>query len=79
MLVCSASLTTVESDLFYFFSDPQLYFNPFTAMMSFENNQKVQNLKPLSLFVFFFALACDRILIKMHSIESRCYLSLIHI
>ena len=29
------------------------------------------NLKPLSLFVFFFALACKRIFIKAHSIESR--------
>ena len=32
----------------------------------------MRNLKPLSLCVFFFALACERIFIKMHSIESRC-------
>ena len=35
---------------------------------------KVRNLKPLSLCVFFFALACERIFIKMHSIESRSVL-----
>ena len=32
---------------------------------------KVQNLKPFSLFVFFFALACERIFIETHTIESR--------
>ena len=48
--------------------------NPFTVMMSFENDpQKVRNLKPLSLFVFFFAQSCKRIFTKAHSIESRCY------
>ena len=48
--------------------------NPFTVMMSFENDpKKVRNLKPLSLFVFFFAQACKRIFSKTHSIESRCY------
>ena len=30
------------------------------------------NLKPLGLFAFFFALACERIFIKTHNIESRC-------
>ena len=34
---------------------------------------KVRNLKPLSPFAFFFALACERLVIKRHSIESRCY------
>ena len=34
---------------------------------------KVRNLKPFSLFVFFFALVCERIFIKTHSIENRCY------
>ena len=34
---------------------------------------KVRNLKPLSLFLFFFALACKRLIIKTHSVESRCY------
>ena len=43
--------------------------NPFTAMMSF---QPIKHLKPLSLCVFFFTQACERIFIKMHSIESRC-------
>ena len=33
---------------------------------------KVQNLKALDPFVFFFALACERIFIKMHNIESSC-------
>ena len=33
---------------------------------------KVQNSKPLSLSVFFFALECERIFIKTYSIESRC-------
>lgn len=33
---------------------------------------KLRNLKPLSLFAFFFALARERIFIKTHSIESRC-------
>ena len=32
----------------------------------------MQNVKPLCAFVFFFALACERIFIKRHSIESRC-------
>ena len=31
----------------------------------------MRNLKPFSLFVFFFTLACERIFIKAHSIESR--------
>ena len=30
-------------------------------------------LKPRSLFAFFFALACENIFIKPHSIENRCY------
>ena len=46
--------------------------NPFTAMMSFRKRPvKVRTLKPLSPFVFFFALASERIFIKTHSIESR--------
>ena len=49
-------------DYFYFF-------NLFIAMMSLE---KVRNSKPFSLFVFFFASACERIFIKTHTIESRC-------
>ena len=31
----------------------------------------MQNLKPLGIYVFFFALVCERIFIKTHSIESR--------
>ena len=30
-------------------------------------------LKPLSLFVFFFALACEKIFVRTRSIENRCY------
>ena len=49
-------------------------FNPFTAMMSFENLKpiKVRNLKLLSLFVVLFALACERTFIPTH-ITERCY------
>ena len=32
----------------------------------------MRNLKPLAFFVFFFALACERIFIETHSIENRC-------
>jgi len=42
--------------------------NPFTAMMSLEND----NSKPFSSFVFLFASACERMFIKTRSIESRC-------
>ena len=44
-------------------------------MMSLENNNKsakFETLKPFSVLVFFFALACERIFIKMHSTENRC-------
>ena len=57
--------------------------NPFTAMVSFENDkkkkykkkkeeEKKRNLKPLSILTSFFALECERIFIKTHTIESRC-------
>ena len=36
----------------------------------------MKNLKPLSLFVFLFALACERIFIKTHCVESRCVTAL---
>ena len=36
---------------------------------------KVRNLKPWSLFVFVFALACERTFITTHNTESRCYRS----
>ena len=43
-------------------------------MLSFEKRPiKVRNSKPLSLFVFFLALARERIFIQTHSIERRCY------
>ena len=44
-------------------------------MMSFQNDQSVKmlNLIPLTEFVFFFALACERIFFETHSIKSRCY------
>ena len=39
--------------------------NPFTAMMSLEKGPiKVQKFKSLGLFLFFFAIACERILSK---------------
>ena len=38
-----------------------------------KTTQKVRNLKPLNLFVFFFALVCERISIKTHRTENRCY------
>ena len=53
----------------------QNYFciNPFTAMMTHKNDlSKLRNLNPLTLFVFFFALAYERILIKTRSTESLC-------
>ena len=41
-------------------------------MMSLENKQHpLGNLKPLWIFDFFFRMACERIFIKTHSIESR--------
>ena len=47
--------------------------NPFTAVLSLEKQPgKVQNFKALSLAVFFFALECERILIEMLIVESRC-------
>ena len=36
----------------------------------------MRNLKPLSLFVFVFALVCQRIVIKTHSTEERCVIIL---
>ena len=51
--------------------------NPFTAMMSFENDNNNAKFQTLSLFVFkkkkVFALACGRIIMKTQTIESRCY------
>ena len=45
--------------------------NPCTAMSLRTTSQ---NLKPITVSVFFFfALACERIFIKTHSFESRCY------
>ena len=41
--------------------------------MSLEHDhEKVRKSKPLSFSVFFFALECERILIRTHSNESRC-------
>ena len=34
---------------------------------------KVHNLKPLTVSVLVFALSCERIFIKTHGTESRCY------
>ena len=49
--------------------------NPFTAMVSFENNKGVK-FEPLILFVFSFAQACEWISIKTHIIENRCVIGL---
>ena len=34
---------------------------------------KMLNLKPVSISVFLFALTCERMFMKTHSIESGCY------
>ena len=44
---------------------------PFTAMMSLEKRPN-NSTKSDTLSVFLFALACERIFIKMYRIESRC-------
>ena len=45
--------------------------NPFTVMMSLEKRPN-NSTKSDTLSVLFFALACERIFIKMHRTESRC-------
>ena len=46
--------------------------NPFTAMTLLEKRPlTVRNSKPISLSVFFYALECKRIFIKMHNIKIR--------
>ena len=53
---------------------PLFLFNHLIAMKPFQKRPiKVRNWKPLSLFVCFFALACETIFIKTHSTENRCY------
>jgi len=42
------------------------------AIWKRQQQQQMRNLKSFSLFVVFFALACDRILMKTHNIENRC-------
>ena len=50
--------------------------NPFNAVMSLQKRPiKVQNLKPLTVSVVFFALSCERIFIETYSIETRFYRS----
>ena len=47
--------------------------NPFTVMVSLENNQsncEISN--PSAFFSSFFAVECERIFNKAHNIESRC-------
>ena len=48
--------------------------NPFTwkCDVTWKWPLKVRNSKPLSPFVFFFTLACERIWTETHSTESRC-------
>ena len=51
------------------------YFLPLHSSLSWCHLKTTNNsaeFKTSSLFVFFFALACERIFIKMHSAESRC-------
>ena len=43
----------------------------FITVMLFENDSQIKS-KPLSLFVFFFTVACKRIFSKTHSVENRC-------
>ena len=43
------------------------------AWCNLKTTNKSVKFKILSLLVFLFTLACERIFIKMHSIESRCY------
>ena len=42
-------------------------------MISLEKTNKLQSVKALTVSVFFFALACERIFIETRSIENRCY------
>ena len=44
---------------------------PWCHLKTTNKNAKFKTLQPLN-FVFFFALACERIFIKTHTIESRC-------
>ena len=51
-----------------------LVFNPFYCHdVIWKQPIKAQHLKPLSLCVFFFTLACEKVSIKMHSTEKGCY------
>ena len=51
--------------------------NPFTAMISLENNQKSAKFEIAMpfffffFFLFFFTLACEQAFIKTHTVESR--------
>ena len=61
-------------------SPSRILYNPFTAMISFENDPQkcaqFEILKPFFFFFFFlfflFALPFERIFTKTHSVESRC-------
>ena len=76
MYFCVCSVLGVCGEKVHCNVSISLFINFFTAMMSLDQSMKVRHLKALSLFVFFFALACERIFIKMHSIESRCVTAL---
>ena len=45
----------------------------FTAMMAFENDQESAKFEIIKPFSFLFGPPFERIFIKRHSIESRCY------
>ena len=50
-----------------------LHLTPSLPCVTWKHPTKVQSLKALSLFVFFFALALERIFIQIHHTERRCY------
>ena len=48
------------------------HFNPLMSRCHLKTTSKSAKFETLNLFVFFFALARERVAIKLHSIESRC-------
>ena len=63
---------SVHFFFFFFWNIDKLLLNPFTAMMSLENDQKkCKNLKLFSPLFFFYTLACEQAFIKTCNTESR--------
>ena len=54
------------------FEEQPLILTPSLPWCHLKMTNKRLNLKPFSLFVFLFALACERIFMRMHCTESRC-------